>query len=177
MSDILFLCSLHLKLMQLLKMHFDHTLNIFILFDPEILLLEIRFKEIKKWKPQGLGKGGTEHKAQPRVGAGTLPGSYGGGDTNPRLRRLSGATVDVMVPPLHLARALSIVLTNSPATSVGLDSFETSSLLGGPSGISSLGGLQFGFHTKDFTEWGLMAGMTVQPCRLKNWLPSNHGGR
>lgn len=177
MSDILFLCSLHLKLMQLLKMHFDHTLNIFILFDPEILLLEIRFKEIKKWKPQGLRKGGTEHKAQPRVGAGTLPGSYGGGDTNPRLRRLSGATVDVMVPPLHLARALSIVLTNSPATSVGLGSFETSSLLGGPSGISSLGGLQFGFHMKDFTEWGLMAGMTVQPCRLKNWLPSNHGGR
>lgn len=177
MSDILFLCSLHLKLGQLLKMQSDHTLNIFILFDPEILLLEIWFKEIKKWKQQGLGKGGTEHKAQPRAGAGTLPGSDGGEDTNPRLRRVSGATVDAMVPPLHLTRALSIVLTNSPATSVGLGSFKTSSLLGGPSGISSLGGLQFSFHTKDFTEWGLMAGMTVQPCRLKNWLPGNPGGQ
>lgn len=30
---------------------------------------------------------------------------------------------------------------------------------------------------KDVTEWGLMAGMTVQPCRLKNWLPGNHGGQ
>ena len=74
LSDILFICSLHLKLVQLLKVHFDYTLNIFIPFDSEILLLEIWFKEIKKWKQQGLGKGGTEHKAEPRVGAGTLPG-------------------------------------------------------------------------------------------------------
>lgn len=59
MSDILFLCSLDLKLGQLLKMRSDHTLNIFILFDPEILLLEIWFKEIKKWKRQGLGERGT----------------------------------------------------------------------------------------------------------------------
>ena len=62
MSDILFLCSLHLKLVQLLKMHFDHTLNIFILFDPQILLLEIRFKEIKKMETTGPGERG--HGAQ-----------------------------------------------------------------------------------------------------------------
>ena len=73
LSDILFICSLHLKLVQLLKVHFDHILNIFIPFDSEILLIEISFKEIKKRKQQGLGKGGTEHKAQPRVGAGMLP--------------------------------------------------------------------------------------------------------
>ena len=46
--DILYLCSLHFKLVQLLKMYFDHTLNIFIHFDPEIPLSEIWFKEIVK---------------------------------------------------------------------------------------------------------------------------------
>lgn len=46
--DILFLCSLHFKLVQLYKMHFDHTLNIVLHFDPEIPLLEIWFKEIVK---------------------------------------------------------------------------------------------------------------------------------
>ena len=72
MSDILFLCSLHLKLVQLLKMHFDHTLNIFILFDPEILLLEIRFKEIKKMETTGPGERGQD---QPQLVLAGLSGT------------------------------------------------------------------------------------------------------
>lgn len=178
LSDILFICSLHLKLVQLLKVHFDHILNIFIPFDSEILLLEIWFKEIKKRKQQGLGKGGTEHKAQPRVGAGMLPRKWWGRGHKPQAEKSQwGDSGRDGASPSSYLTLVSSVLTNSPATSVGLGSFETSSLLDGPSGISSLGGLQFSFHAKDFTEWGLMVGMTVQPCRLKKWHPGNHGGQ
>lgn len=47
-------------------------------------------------------------------------------------------TVDATVAPLRSYLSfVSIMLRNSSATSVGLESFQAPSLLGGPSGISS----------------------------------------